>query len=331
MPAVAREDSVSAQAGRRWRDIDPLLPTPWAMPAGCVTSLAVTGPDGRTAAAGACEHWHPAPDALDLTWGAAGRFQLTPRVAGPDPAAALDRLLAAWRDHLAAVPEAGAEDTAAIVTWPSRDVRGVKSLLRHGLRPMAVIAARTAGRWPGPGGMPAGSAGGTDGVAGPGGVRVRRAGPADADAVVRLGLETIRFDAHFGGVTERPSTPSALGREARTLLAEPEPWIFLAERDGTPAGMVLTERPAAAGWIAPLVGLAPAAYLMLMAVLPGDRGRGVGTALATRMHQEIAAAGVAVTLLHYAQTNPLSAPFWGRQGYRPLWTSWEARPARTLR
>ena len=43
------------------------------------------------------------------------------------------------------------------------------------------------------------------------------------------------------------------------------------------------------------------------------------------------AAGVAVTLLHHSQVNPLSAPFWYRMGYRPLWTSWEARPATALR
>jgi len=35
--------------------------------------------------------------------------------------------------------------------------------------------------------------------------------------------------------------------------------------------------------------------------------------------------------LHYAQVNPLSGPFWNRMGYRPLWTSWEARPAAALR
>jgi len=37
-----------------------------------------------------------------------------------------------------------------------------------------------------------------------------------------------------------------------------------------------------------------------------------------------------VTLLHYAQVNPLSAPFWSQQGYRPLWTVWETAPARAL-
>ena len=40
---------------------------------------------------------------------------------------------------------------------------------------------------------------------------------------------------------------------------------------------------------------------------------------------------VDTTLLHFAQLNPLSAPFWSRMGYRPLWTGWEVRPAASLR
>ena len=43
------------------------------------------------------------------------------------------------------------------------------------------------------------------------------------------------------------------------------------------------------------------------------------------------ASGVDTTLLHFAQLNPLSAPFWSRMGYRPLWTGWEVRPAASLR
>jgi hypothetical protein len=43
------------------------------------------------------------------------------------------------------------------------------------------------------------------------------------------------------------------------------------------------------------------------------------------------ARGMDTTLLHYAQLNPLSAPFWNRMGYRPLWTGWEVRPAASLR
>ena len=49
------------------------------------------------------------------------------------------------------------------------------------------------------------------------------------------------------------------------------------------------------------------------------------------MHGELDARGIDLTLLHYSQVNPLSAPFWHRMGYRPLWSTWEARPAATLR
>ena len=79
------------------------------------------------------------------------------------------------------------------------------------------------------------------------------------------------------------------------------------------------------------VSQAPVAYLMLMFVAPGERAGGIGADLVARLHTDISAAGVPVTLLHYEQVNPLSAPFWSQQGYRPLWTDWEARPAAALR
>lgn len=85
------------------------------------------------------------------------------------------------------------------------------------------------------------------------------------------------------------------------------------------------------GWTASAVSTGPVAYLATMSVRPRHRGYGVATALAARVHRELDAAGVAVTLLHHAQLNPLSAAFWNRVGYRPLWTSWEVRPAQTLR
>jgi GNAT superfamily N-acetyltransferase len=300
--------------------------------------LTVTGADGQPTAAGACEHWVGDAESLELSWGAARRFQLAPQIAGPDVAAALDDLLSQWRDHLAAVPGTDDEDAAALVMWPSRDIHGIRTLLRHGLAPVEVIAARLTGPHP---------AGPTDAAprraedpavraspkASPAqrGLRIRRAGSADIDAVARLGVEVIRFDTHFGSVTERPGTAAAMRREAAGLLAGPEPWAWLAERDGTAIGMLAAERPEAATWIAPVVGLTPAAYLMLMFVLPGERASGVGGALTARLHQEVEAAGAVVTLLHYELSNPLSVPFWSQQGYRPLWTSWAARPARTIR
>jgi GNAT superfamily N-acetyltransferase len=151
------------------------------------------------------------------------------------------------------------------------------------------------------------------------------------DQVVRLGMETIRYDAHFGTVIERPETPAALRREAGQVLAAPDPWVWLAERDGAPIGLLYAERPELAGWIAPMVRAAPVAYLELMDVLPRDRGRGVAAALVSQLHRAADESGIAVMLLHYEQVNPLSGPFWNQQGYRPLWTQWEARPAGALR
>jgi GNAT superfamily N-acetyltransferase len=300
--------------------------------------LTVTGADGQPTATGTCEHWVGDAESLELSWGAARRFQLAPQVTGPDVAAALDDLLSQWRDHLAAVPGTDDEDAAALVMWPSRDIHGIRTLLRRGLAPVEVIAARPTGRHPvGPTDVPPRRAEGLavsaspDASPAPRGLRIRRAGPADIDAVVRLGVEVIRFDAHFGSVTERPGTAAAMRREAAGLLAGPEPWTWLAERDGTAIGMLAAERPEAASWIAPMVGLTPAAYLMLLFVLPGERASGVGAVLTARLHREVEAAGAAVTLLHYEQANPLSVPFWSQQGYRPLWTTWAARPAGTVR
>lgn len=72
-----------------------------------------------------------------------------------------------------------------------------------------------------------------------------------------------------------------------------------------------------------------------MPAAPGSarrqRASGIGADLVARLDTDIRAAAVRVTLLHYEQVNPLSAPFWSQQGYRPLWLSWEARPARSIR
>jgi GNAT superfamily N-acetyltransferase len=317
---------------RRWRALDPLLPDPVAPAAECGARLVVTGADGQPTAVGACEHWEGGPGELDLAWGAARRFQLTAWAAGQDLAAALDQLLCLWRDHLASVPGTASPDTAAVVTWPCRDVGGIAALVRHGLAPFGVVAARTTGRrfertGPAERGAEGASAAGTERR----GLRIRRATPSDIDTVVGLGMEVIRFDAHFAGAIDRPSTVAALRREASGLLAGPECWTWLAERGDSVIGMVAAQRPESAGWIAPMVSRAPAAYLMFGYVRPAERASGIGAALVAPLHHEIADAGVPVTLLHYEQTNPLSVPFWSQQGYRPLWTAWETRPAGTLR
>jgi L-amino acid N-acyltransferase YncA len=316
----AAVDTVLARLGPRWRALDPLLPEPSVPFEGCGEQFTVTAPSGGPAAVGCCVHWTGQAGSLDLCWGTARQYRLTARVAGPDVAGSLDRMLSAWRDHLAGQPDLAGPETSAILSWPSRDVAGVAALLHHGLQPLAVVAARPISRL----GAPA---------AAPDGIRIRPAGPADLAAVVRLEHEVVRYDASFVAVIDRPWTADALAAEAAAALAVPEPWVWLAERerDGEPVGVLNAQPPAAAGWIAPLTSRAPVAYNLLTGVSATQRGGGIGAALAARFHRAAEAADVAVTLLHYAQLNPRSMPFWSQHGYRPLWTLWEAHPASSLR
>jgi hypothetical protein len=231
-------------------------------------------------------------------------------------------LITQWREHLADAHDTAGEDTAAVIDWPSRDAEGIRVLLRHGMAPRAVVAART---------TRSGRAEQAPAGRGQADIVIRRAWPADIDAVTSLSTALIRYDDHFGSVIDRPETAEALRRDSAELLAGPEPWTWLAERNGVAVGMLAGLRPEASTWIAPTTRLAPAAYLQQGFVLPNERESGIGAMLTAEFHAELANAGVAVALLHYSQVNPLSVPFWSQQGYRPLWTTWEARPARTLR
>lgn len=322
------------RAAKRLAAIDPLLPAaelPGALSSpseDCGLIFAATGSDGVVSAVGQCIHRVNDAESMNLTWGRARTFTLRPVVAGPEVSASLDHLLGQWCDHLAKVAEIDDDDSAAVVRWPSRDIEGIGALQRHGLAAQSIVAARLT---PGGADEPAGGAAG--GAAGPGGadVRVRRAGPADADVVTELNLGLVRYEAYFGNLHLRPWTERALHKEASEMLAKPEPWAWLAERGETAVGLLGATRPEGASWLAPLVRRAPAAYLGEMFVQPAERGSGVAALLTSHFNDAARAAGVAVTLLHYGAVNPLSVPFWSRQGYRPLWASWEARPARTLR
>jgi GNAT superfamily N-acetyltransferase len=322
MPWVVQNvvDDVNQAAGRRWRVLDPLLPEPGDLPAGCTAPLLATGENGRPAGLGVCRHQHVSADTLAQTWGAATRFALTLRLREHDAGPVAEELLAQWRDHLHRLPEAAAGDTAAVVTWPSRDVSGVLALVRHGLQPMTVIAVRPAGRP-----IPA------YGAAVAPGLVIRTASPGDIDVLTEMGMGVIRYDAHFGGVLPRPATESLVRGETRTALGRWPEWIWLAELDHRPVGLVCVQPPEDSDWIAGATRPGVTAYLSTMFVRPDDRSGGIGAALVSRVHAELDARGIEVTLLHYAHANPLSAPFWHRMGYRPLWTIWEARPAAALR
>jgi GNAT superfamily N-acetyltransferase len=324
MPWVVREAvrDINRAVGRRWQAIDPLLPDPSALPAGCGGPLVVTGDNGRVVGLGVCVHQHIPPQSLNQTWGAADRFTLVPRLAGQDVAGTADLLLAQWRDHLAGAGVTRGPDTSASVVWPSLDITGVQALLRHGLQPLTVIAARTRPGSGPPQGAPRGAYG----------VTIRSAGPADEEQVLDLELRLIRYDMHFGGPVWRANTARLVRDEIRTSLARPATWTWLAERNGRAVGLLVAQPPREAGWIAGMTSkTTTAAYLQTMFVDQAERGTGIGAALVRNLHARLDASSVAVTLLHHSQVNPLSAPFWYRMGYRPLWTSWEARPASALR
>lgn len=324
MPWVVRDAvrDVNRMVGRRWQAVDPLLPDPATLPTGCGAPLVVGGDDGRLAGLGVCVHQHVEPESLNQTWGAADRFTLVPRLAGQDVGAPADLLLAQWRDHLAGVGAARGPDTSASVVWPSQDITGIGALLRHGLQPLTVIAVRT---------RPAGPPGPPREPRGALGVTIRVAGPADEELVTDLELRLIRYDMHFGGPVWRPATARLVREEIRGSLARRATWTWLAERAGRAVGLLVAQPPQDSGWIAGMTSASPAAYLQTMFVDDRERGTGIGAALVRNLHARLDAAGVAVTLLHHSQVNPLSAPFWYRMGYRPLWTSWEARPANALR
>jgi GNAT superfamily N-acetyltransferase len=321
MPWLVRDavHDINKAVARRWQALDPLLPEPSDLPEGCMPPLLSVAENGRPSGLGVCRHQRVPADTLAQTWGAAAKFVLTVRAREADTSLAADDLLTQWCEHLGTQPEARADDTAAVVNWPARDITGVPALLRHGLRPMTVIAARPRGRP-----APAGTAQ-TEGLV------IRPAGPGDLDSVTELEMGVVRYDAHFGGSIPRPATEALVRAESQAALARRPGWTWLAEQDSQPVALTVVEPPDAATWIAGMTRPGTTAYLQTMFVLPGERSSGIGAGLVRHVHDELDTRGIDLTLLHYAQVNPLSAPFWHRMGYRPLWSSWEARPASTVR
>ncbi|PRX98639.1 GNAT family N-acetyltransferase [Allonocardiopsis opalescens] len=311
-------DRLVEEVGRRWRERDRLLPAPGRPRPEDEHVIYVRDTGGTVRATGTMQRSVLEPGDSGLTWGVRDQHWLTPLVGGADPAATLDTLLSMWREQLYMVPERGDPETAAAVTWPSRDVTGISALRRHGLQPYGVVAARLPGR----GEVPA---------APPPGVRVRAAGVDDLPVLVELLMEEHHYEQHFGGVLVRPQTERQTHRVLEQSLSYQPAWVWLAERDDRAVGLIWASPPERARWAAPLAAARPAGYIGYGMVTADERGRGTGAALVAHAHRRLDAEGVGVTLLNYSQANPLSGPFWSRMGYRPLWTTWEVRPVGALR
>lgn len=300
-----------AQASR-FAALDPLLPRTAPAPDGDPITAALPG--GQRVA-GVLTHAVNGPGNASSLWSAEEVWELFPLV-GREAAAGMDALLRRWRQLLDRVgPQA---DSGCVVTWPSRDVEVSRVLLDHGFVPLSVLAVRTEPVRTAPSGPP--------------GTVIRRARSADLDVMVQLALAELAYSALVGGTIQRPDAEQLKRESLGRRIARDDP-VWLAERDGVAIGLAecwLTDADPATDRRFP-VPPGRWGYINTMSVLPGARGGGIGRALIGVVHRELHRAGAAGSYLYYNPPNPLSSVFWPRQGYRPLWTVWEIRPATALR
>ncbi|MEJ2859852.1 GNAT family N-acetyltransferase [Actinomycetospora flava] len=298
----------------RFAEIDAGLPPAVLPPPGDVV-VVDTGAAGEAAAVVTHHSW-PAGSA-PLLWSAAEVTELHP-VLGHSGRAGADALVTEWLARIPARVRA-ANDSAAVVTWPSRDVAAARAFLDHGLVPLAVLAVRP------PGPLPA--------VADPDPALVLRpARDDDLDACLELAMHEIAYSSMVGGSVLRPDAEAVKRAALRERWHRGEP-IWVAERDARLVGLLecgLTDATPGT-WLAGLLPAGRWGYVNCASVLPGLRGHGVGHALVTAALPTLQPPGSRGTYLYYNPPNPVSSVFWPRHGYRPLWTLWEVRPASALR
>jgi GNAT superfamily N-acetyltransferase len=223
-----------------------------------------------------------------------------------DGPAAVDALAAAVRR----LGSPGTAGTAADgVLWPTADevvagwwaAVGLERAAHYALRPPTPLQAPV-----------------------PAGVEVRRARPADTEAVVALHVDAVVFQAAVSPyiravpagevgfrrrLVEGRSSTHVAAAAGGELLGACEWWVVSAEDSDDRPGLLPPGRYA---------------YLNSVAVRFESRGSGLGRALAGAA---LAAAGpgLAGSVLWFGEHNPIARRVWPRLGWRPLWTSWERR------
>lgn len=349
--ATVSTAGVTAGHGAALAGLDPLLPPPGVL-AVEDGALLLTARAGESVAAGVARTVTAAADSEAALWGSLRNHRLTAQLAGPDRRAAMAALLDVWEPVLRERAAPGDDDGGATVTIASRDTDAALPLIRHGFAPLIVVAVRR---------RLVGVTSAPPALSGHPGVRLMAEG--DLDAVAALAVELHVADAAFGMVTERPGEAELLrsGVADQWRRAPGHTWVAVA--GSTVVGFAQVQPAAEAGWVAGLVAGPAPAYFGYLYVRPGSRGTGLGSALVAAAHAAIDAdavagsvtdaaidattgsadstadaaasagdaatdgAAVATTLLHHALPSPYSMPFWARQGYRPLWTAYQRRPA----
>lgn len=313
------EDLIAAQRAH-FATVDRLLPDIAEPPPGQVITAAVPG-GGRVA--GVLVR-HALPTGVPPTlWCAMDTWELFPLVggAGGDGVGAL---LTAWREWLDRIPEPDA-DSACQVAWPSRDAAAGRRFLDHGLLPLSVTAVRL-------GSHPVEGADSSTDSRLISTVKVRRAELSDLDVVLELAMAELEYSALVGGSVLRPEARKLKRGVLEFAIRTDEP-VWLAEQDGVVVGLAdcRWSEVEPGSWAAGRLPAGKWGYVNCLSVLPRARGAGVGQRLMSFVHHQFAAAGAIGSYCYYNPPNPLSSVFWPRQGYRPLWTQWEVRPAGALR
>ena len=303
-------DALLQAQSARFERLDPMLPPALPPPDGNVLIAAL--PDGERVA-GVLVHGRYEAGSAPTLWSAKEIWELYPLL-GAAGGAGMEAILREWRRLLDRIGPGA--DSACLVTWPSRDAEAVRPLLAHGFAPLSTLAVC---REPAPDDPP------ND-------LSVRLATVRDLDAVLELELAELEYSAMVGAAVDRPDARAVKRAALARHLEQGDP-VWLAERDGLPAGLAHCRLIDADRGSATATRL-PAGrwgYVNCLSVRADARGAGVGRRLMAVAHRELTRRGAAGTFLYYNPPNPLASVFWARQGYRPLWTMWEVRPAGALR
>lgn len=293
--------------------------------------------DGTVHALGTISRVSLTPDHPDALWGACQRSELQLRWDGD--AAAVGEVLDRWiADAAIELGAAGDWESSLEIEVPSRDSELVLPLLQRGFVAVGIVGVRL-GLGAGRDGTNGAGTGTTDvdgdaaaaeqaalGRLEAAGVALRQATLADAPLLGEMDSELLQHDALHGAVEARDGAAAVLQRGIEERLAIDPEWTWVIEQHGDAVGYLSLEtrrdRHDAKCAAGPDI-----AYIQAMYLRPTVRGGGIGEAVVHFAHARAQLAGFGRMLLGYAALNPRSGPFWCRMGYRPLYTSWQRRPA----